>query len=201
MMKLIALIAALSATAYATLDISRTVWFFFFAPPPPHTHPLSMFPFPFLSCSAAPFSTSESRTFVAALHTRRDSGAARPTIARTGQLGPRRRSRRERRDPISWRLQTGTNPSRPRCRIAARVRDHWPFSCATVPVIPFGNHRSPAHHLDNRVELGLKIVNLQVSKVAAGTVAKVTFNTGCTQNDQYGSNDCSLVWGNNYTVT
>eukprot|EP00038_Savillea_parva_P007165 m.168266 g.168266 ORF g.168266 m.168266 type:complete len:169 (-) comp12934_c0_seq1:146-652(-) len=40
-----------------------------------------------------------------------------------------------------------------------------------------------------------------VTKVASGSSAKVTFDKGCSQTDPYGSNDCSLDWGSDYTVT
>eukprot|EP01059_Diplonema_ambulator_P011162 TRINITY_DN21136_c0_g1_i1.p1 TRINITY_DN21136_c0_g1~~TRINITY_DN21136_c0_g1_i1.p1 ORF type:complete len:172 (+),score=66.72 TRINITY_DN21136_c0_g1_i1:64-579(+) len=40
-----------------------------------------------------------------------------------------------------------------------------------------------------------------VTQLIPGASGNVTLNTGCKSKDIYGSNDCTLEWGSNYTVT
>eukprot|EP00036_Acanthoecidae_sp_10tr_P011897 CAMPEP_0182927042 /NCGR_PEP_ID=MMETSP0105_2-20130417/13013_1 /TAXON_ID=81532 ORGANISM="Acanthoeca-like sp., Strain 10tr" /NCGR_SAMPLE_ID=MMETSP0105_2 /ASSEMBLY_ACC=CAM_ASM_000205 /LENGTH=170 /DNA_ID=CAMNT_0025064969 /DNA_START=49 /DNA_END=561 /DNA_ORIENTATION=- len=44
-------------------------------------------------------------------------------------------------------------------------------------------------------------ISRTVTKVGAGAAAKITLDKGCSQTDPYGSNDCSLQWDTNYTVS
>ena len=39
-----------------------------------------------------------------------------------------------------------------------------------------------------------------VKSIMPGLNASIILNSGCSKKDQYGSNDCDLKWGQNYTV-
>merc|ERR1719397_1550444 len=51
------------------------------------------------------------------------------------------------------------------------------------------------------VAIGSITFDRTITNVHAGFNGSVTLDHGCTKKDQYGSNDCTLNWGESYNVT